>query len=101
MLEGAGFDVIDLGADVAPAAFVDAVREKQAGIVCLSALLTVTMLSMQTTIEALAAAGLRESVKVLVGGAPVTEQFARQIGADGYGHSATAAVSLARQMAAA
>ena len=100
MLEGGGFEVIDLGADVSPDKFVSAVKEKGANIVCLSALLTVTMPSMKTTIEALNTAGVRDRVKVLVGGAPVTAQFARDIGADGYGENATAAVALARQMVA-
>ena len=97
MLEGGGFEVIDLGADVAPEKFVDAVQ-KGANVVCLSALLTVTMPSMKTTIEALRAAGVRDRVKVLVGGAPVTPQFAREIGADGYGENAAVAVSLTRQI---
>jgi len=97
MLEGGGFEVIDLGADVAPEKFVDAVQ-KGANVVCLSALLTVTMPSMKTTIEALRVAGVRDRVKVLVGGAPVTPQFAREIGADGYGENAAVAVSLTRQI---
>ena len=100
MLEGGGFEVIDLGADVAPAKFVDAVASSGAGVVCLSALLTVTMGSMKTTIEALRTAGLRDRVKVLVGGAPVTQSFADEIGADGYGANASVAVALARQMVA-
>ena len=100
MLEGSGFEIIDLGADVAPEKFVEAATTSNADIICLSALLTVTMPSMKRTIEALNAAGVREKVKVLVGGAPVTPQFAREIGADGYGESATLAVSLARQMMA-
>ena len=98
MLEGGGFGVIDLGANVAPETFVSAVRDNDAEIVCLSALLTVTMPSMKLTIDALRQAGVRERVKVLVGGAPVTQHFADEIGADGYGESATAAVSLARSM---
>lgn len=98
MLEGAGFEVIDLGADVAADLFVDAVRNQHVDVVCLSALLTVTMPSMAATVEALRAAGLRDRVKVLVGGAPVTERFAEQIGADGYGENATVAVALARKM---
>jgi len=99
MLEGGGFEVIDLGADVAPEKFVQAVKERGANIVCLSALLTVTMPSMKTTIEALKQAGLRDRAKVLIGGAPVTQQYADEIGADGYGQSATAAVQLARGLA--
>ena len=90
--------MIDLGADVPPEKFIEAIREKGAQIVCLSALLTVTMPSMKTTIEALKQAGLREQVKVLVGGAPVTQQYADDIGADGYGESASNAVALARKM---
>jgi corrinoid protein of di/trimethylamine methyltransferase len=97
MLEGGGFEIIDLGADVAPDRFVQAVREKNANVVCLSALLTVTMPSMKTTIEALKAAGVRDRVKVLIGGAPVTQQYADEIGADGYGSSASSAVPLARK----
>jgi 5-methyltetrahydrofolate--homocysteine methyltransferase len=99
MLEGGGFDVVDLGADVAPEKFIEAVNNG-AQVLCLSALLTVTMPSMKTTIEALRSAGVREKVKVLVGGAPVTPQFAREIGADGYGENAASAVALARQMIA-
>jgi len=98
MLEGGGFEVIDLGADVAPQKFVDSVKERNPQLVCLSALLTVTMLSMKTTIEALRDAGVRDSVKVLVGGAPVTPEFAREIGADGFGENATVAVTLARKL---
>ena len=101
MLEGGGFEVIDLGADVAPDRFVEAIKQSNANLVCLSALLTVTMPSMRTTIEKLQQAGVRERVKVLVGGAPVTQQFAQQIGADGYSDSAPGAVALARQMIAA
>ena len=99
MLEGGGFEVIDLGADVSPERFIEAVREKKARIVALSALLTVTMPSMKKTIEALKEAGVREQVKVMVGGAPVTPQFAEEIGADGFGENATAAVALARKFA--
>jgi corrinoid protein of di/trimethylamine methyltransferase len=100
MLEGGGFEVIDLGADVAPEKFAQAVKERGANIVCLSALLTVTMPSMKTTIEALRQAGVRDRAKVLIGGAPVTQQYADEIGADGYGQSATAAVQLARELTA-
>jgi 5-methyltetrahydrofolate--homocysteine methyltransferase len=101
MLEGGGFEVTDLGADVSPEKFVEAVRKTGAQIVCLSALLTVTMPSMKTTIEAFRQAGIRDQVKVLIGGAPVTEQYAREIGADGYGGNANVAVALARQIVAA
>ena len=87
LLEGGGFEVIDLGADVPPEKFIEAVREKGAQIVCPSALLTVTMPSMKTTIEALNRAGVREQVRVLVGEHPATQQYADDIGADGYGES--------------
>jgi len=100
MLEGGGFEVIDLGTDVSPEKFVTAVKERNANIVCLSALLTVTMPSMKTTIEALASDGVRDKVKVLVGGAPVTQQYASEIGADGYGENANVAVQLARRLVA-
>jgi 5-methyltetrahydrofolate--homocysteine methyltransferase len=96
MLEGGGADVIDLGVDVPPEKFVAAVTEHKAGIVALSALLTTTMPGMTKTIQALQEAGLRDSVKVLVGGAPVSEAFARQIGADGYGADAAQAVKLVK-----
>lgn len=99
MLEGGGAEVIDLGVDVPPEKFVSAVTEHQAQIVALSALLTTTMPGMSKTIQALEEAGLRDSVKVLVGGAPVTEAFARQIGADGYGADAAAAVKLVKTFA--
>ncbi len=98
LLEGGGFEVTDLGADVPPEKFVEAVQLRNANVVCLSALLTVTMPAMRTTIEALKNAGLRDRVKVLVGGAPVTPQFAKEIGADGYGENASVAVNLARDM---
>ena len=100
MLEGGGFEVLDLGADVSPEKFIEAVKEKGAQVVCLSALLTVTMPAMKTTIEALKKAGVRESVKVLVGGAPVTAQYANEIGADGYGENANSAVALTRKLLA-
>jgi 5-methyltetrahydrofolate--homocysteine methyltransferase len=98
MLEGGGYEVIDLGVNVDPAKFVRAVKEKGAQIVALSALLTTTMPAMKTTIEALKQAGLRDSVKVMVGGAPVTESYAKEIGADGYSQNAAGAVSVAREL---
>jgi 5-methyltetrahydrofolate--homocysteine methyltransferase len=98
MLEGAGFEVKDMGVDVAPEKFVDAVRTTNADIVALSALLTTTMPSMVSTIEALKQAGLRQKVKVIVGGAPVTEAYARQIGADGSSADASRAVTLAKSL---
>ena len=97
MLEGSGFKVHDLGTDVRPQTFVEAIREHQPQILCLSALLTVTMTGMKTTIDAIREAGLRRSVKVLVGGAPLNERYATEIGADGYGATATDAVALARR----
>jgi 5-methyltetrahydrofolate--homocysteine methyltransferase len=101
MLEGGGFEVIDLGADVSPDRFIEAVGARNAGLVAISALLTVTMTSMKTTIDAFHAAGLRGNVKIMVGGAPVTQQYADAVGADGYAESAAAAVTLARRLVAA
>jgi len=92
MLEGFGVEVIDLGIDVSPDRFVEAVKTHQPEFVGLSSLLTTTMGSMKLSIETLEQAGLRQSVKVLIGGAPVTRQFAHQIGADGYGENASQAV---------
>jgi len=100
MLEGGGFEVIDLGTDVSPESFVSAVKERNPQIVCMSALLTVTMPSMKTTIDALNNAGLRTQVKVLVGGAPVTMQYAKEIGADGYSENANGAVGLVKNLLA-
>ena len=98
LLQGGGFDVIDLGADVPPERFVAAVRDDRADIIGLSALLTTTMLQMKATVQALAQAGVRDSVKVMVGGAPVTQRFADEIGADGFADNAAAAVVLARRL---
>ncbi|HEY1208082.1 MAG TPA: corrinoid protein [Terracidiphilus sp.] len=98
MLEGGGFEVIDLGTDVSPEKFVAAVEEQKPQFVCLSALLTVTMPAMKTTIDALKIAGLRSQVKVLIGGAPVTPQYAKEIGADGYSENASGAVSLVKNL---
>ncbi len=98
MLEGAGFEVIDLGTDVPPEKFVDAVKDQQVDIVGISALLTTTMNTMRKTIEALEKAGLRQKVKIIIGGAPVTEAFAKEIGADGYSPDASRAVTLARTL---
>jgi len=97
MLEGGGFDVLDLGADVDPQQFVEAARERNADIVAMSALLTTTMPSMKATIDALIAAELRDQVMVMVGGAPVSANFGEQIGADGYAENASLAVAMARQ----
>ncbi len=96
MLEGAGFEVQDLGKDVTPAAIVAAVRESKPDIVGLSALLTTTMTMMEATIKVLQEAGIRDQVKVMVGGAPVTADFARKIGADGHGPNAIDAVYVAK-----
>lgn len=98
MLEGAGFDVVDLGADVAPEQIVSAIREHQPDLVGLSALLTTTMLAMQTTIEAIEIAGLRDEVRVLVGGAPMSEEWAKEFGADAYADNANAAVRKAVEL---
>ncbi len=101
MLEGAGFKVVNLGRDVAPEAFVAAVEDHQANIVGISALMTTTMPAMKRTIDALIKAGLRERVKVMVGGAPVTQAFANEIGADGYAKDSTLAVVKAKELVAA
>ena len=97
MMEGAGFEVIDMGVDAAPAKFIQAVRDG-ADVVALSALLTTTMPSMKTTIDALVEAGLRDGVKVLIGGAPVTQAYADQIGADGYAPDASSAARKAKEL---
>jgi 5-methyltetrahydrofolate--homocysteine methyltransferase len=97
MLEGAGFEVIDLGTDVSPDKFVAAVKEHKPDLVGCSALLTTTMPKMKTTIEALTEAGLRGSVKVMIGGAPVTEKYAAEIGADLYAPDASSAANRAKQ----
>ncbi|MEK6717390.1 MAG: corrinoid protein, partial [candidate division NC10 bacterium] len=96
MLEGAGFKVFNLGRDVAPEKFVEAVKEKEANIVGISALMTTTMPGMKRTIDALARAGLRDRVKVMVGGAPVNQAFCDDIGGDGYAKDSTAAVVRAK-----
>jgi len=101
MLEGAGFEVIDLGVDVTPEKFITALNEKKATLVAMSALLTTTMNSMKTTIEAFKTAGIRGNIKVMIGGAPVTEKYAEEIGADGYSTNANGAVALARKLVAA
>ena len=101
MMRGAGFEVFDLGTDVAADVFVEAVREKTPDIVGISALLTTTMAGMRDTIEALQEAGLRDQVKVMVGGAPVTRDFAQRIGADGYAPDAPTAVDMAKEFVSA
>jgi 5-methyltetrahydrofolate--homocysteine methyltransferase len=100
MLEGAGFEIVDLGTDIDADAFVDAVREHQPNMLGMSALLTTTMVNMRTIIEALEEAGLRDSVKVMIGGAPVTAAYAEEIGADAYAPDAASAVDVAREMTA-
>lgn len=101
MLEGAGFEIIDLQTDVAPAKFVDAVKEHKPSIVAMSALLTTTMTAMKSTIEALKEAGVRDNVKIMVGGAPVTDRFAQEIGADGFAPEAASASDVAKGLVAA
>jgi 5-methyltetrahydrofolate--homocysteine methyltransferase len=98
MLEGAGFEVLDLGIDVQSEQFVEAVKKHNPHILALSALLTVTMPEMKKVIDALAGANLRSQVKILIGGAPVTRDFAAEIGADGYGENASSAVTTARSL---
>lgn len=100
MLEGAGFQVIDLGVNVPPDVFVDAVRKHQPQFVGMSAFLTTTIPMFKPTMEALAAAGLRDGVKVFVGGAPVTPEYASRIGADGYAPNASALVRACKAMLA-
>jgi 5-methyltetrahydrofolate--homocysteine methyltransferase len=97
MLEGSGYTVIDLGIDVAEERFIEAVREHKPHVLGMAALLTTTMMAMKENIDALQAAGLRDSVKIIVGGAPVSQEFADQVGADGYAADATAAVDLCYQ----
>jgi 5-methyltetrahydrofolate--homocysteine methyltransferase len=99
MLEGGGFNVVDLGVDVPPERFVEAAKEKEGTIVALSALLTTTMTMMKNVIQALEKAGIRQQTKVMIGGAPITQQYADEIGADGYSDNASAAVALARKLA--
>ncbi|MDR0327533.1 MAG: corrinoid protein [Planctomycetaceae bacterium] len=96
MLEGGGFDVVDLGVDVSPEKFAAAVKEHPGTVVAMSALLTTTMPQMKKVIEQLETDGLRSTSKVMIGGAPVTQEFAKQIGADGYSDNASAAVTLAK-----
>lgn len=101
MLEGGGFEVTDLGVDVPPQKFVEAVKQREGCILAMSALLTTTMVQMKNVIKALEEAGLRSKTKVMIGGAPITQQYADEIGADGYGDNASAAVALARKLVAA
>jgi len=98
MMEGAGFEVIDLGVDVTPDKFVDAMKEHDPQIMGMSALLTTTMLSMKSTIEALDSAKIRDKVKIIIGGAPVTQRYADEIGADGYADDARSAVEKTKEL---
>jgi 5-methyltetrahydrofolate--homocysteine methyltransferase len=98
MLEGAGFEIFDLGTDVPPEKFIAAIKENNAGLLGMSALLTTTMSNMKLVLAALKEAGVREQVKVMIGGAPVTESFAKEIGADGYAPDASRAVTLAKSL---
>ena len=98
MLEGGGFEVVDLGVDVTPERFVTSAASDQVGVIALSALLTTTMTTMKQVVAGLEKAGLRDRVKVMVGGAPVTQRYADEIGADGFADSAASAVPLARRL---
>jgi len=100
MMEGAGFEIVDLGVDVPPEKFVETVKEGKVNLVGMSALLTTTMPAMKDTIEALKAAGVRNKVKVMIGGAPITKSYADEIGADGYGPDAASAVDTAKELLA-
>jgi 5-methyltetrahydrofolate--homocysteine methyltransferase len=100
MLEGGGFEVVDLGVDVPANKFVEAVQEQDGSILALSALLTTTMTQMKVVLEALQAAGIRDKAKVMIGGAPITQQYCDEIGADGYSDNASGAVGLARTLVA-
>ena len=101
MLEGAGFEVIDLGIDVSPEKFLESVTEQGAQVICMSALLTTTMPSMKTTVDAVKEAGITDKVKTMIGGAPVTQAYADQIGADGYAPDAASAADTAKELIAA
>jgi 5-methyltetrahydrofolate--homocysteine methyltransferase len=98
MLEGAGFNVIDLGIDVGPEKFVEVIQNQKVDVVAISALLTTTMPGMKTVIESLKSAGVREKVKTMIGGAPVTQQYADEIGADGYAPDAASAADKAKEL---
>jgi len=98
MLQGNGFEVVDMGVDVAPEKFIDAVKSSKAELIALSALLTTTMPGMKQMVDALEAAGIRGEVKVMIGGAPVTQKFSDEVGADGYAPDAASAVDLAKSL---
>jgi len=97
MFEGGGFEVIDLGVNVSPERFIETVRDKNVQIIAMSALLTTTMPAMKSTVDALKQAGVRDKVKVLIGGAPITQKYADEIGADGFSDNAVGAVALAKK----
>lgn len=101
MLEGCGFEVINLGVDVSSEKFIEAVKEHNADVICMSALLTTTMNYMKEVIAAVEAAGLKDKVKIMIGGAPLSQSFANQIGANGYSDNANSAVQLAKMLIAA
>lgn len=96
MLEGGGFEVVDLGIDVPSEKFLESARDKEAQVIGMSALLTTTMLQMKTTIDLIKAAGLQKEIKTIIGGAPVTAEFAQKIGADGYAPDAASAVQVVK-----
>lgn len=98
MLEGGGFEVVDIGIDAPPQKFIEAVKTEQPDLIGMSALLTTTMPAMQKTIDALAEANVRDGIKIMIGGAPVTQTYAEEIGADGYASDAASAVDLARSL---
>jgi 5-methyltetrahydrofolate--homocysteine methyltransferase len=98
MLQGAGFDIVDLGQNVPPQKFIEAITAHKPAILGLSAMLTTTMLNMRTTIDAISAAGLRSDLKIIIGGAPVSQKFADEIGADGYARDAVLAIDTVKQL---
>jgi len=98
MLEGGGFEVVDLGVDVSPEKYVDVVKNKGVHVIGMSALLTTTMLNMKSTVEALKNANVRDQVKIVIGGAPVTDSYAKEIGADGYAADAATAVDVVKSL---
>ncbi len=99
MLEGGGYEVLDLGVNVSPDKFIAAIKEKNADLVAMSALLTTTMPAMKSAIDAISGAGIRQQVKIIIGGAPISRRYAEEIGADGYSESAAGVCKLAAQMA--
>ncbi len=98
MLEGAGYEITDLGVDISPEQFVEATQDETVDVIALSALLTTTITNMSTTIQALDDAGVRDRVKIIIGGAPVTSEYAQQIGADGYAPDASQAVRVVNSL---